>query len=248
MKTLFFKTFLLILTCFLSNSFIVAKKHQTLPQTSQVVHRTQPLNITQPGFSKGSLTVICGSMCSGKSEEIIKQVGRFILAGFNVLAFKPSIDNRKLLHLDLDPLTYIPSRNGSWIDCIAVSNCDEMLAEVQASDATIIAIDEAHFFSHEQDNFIKLVQILVEAGKKVIIAGLDLDFRGEPFGPMPYLLAYADNVVKLNAICSVCGSDTFCISQRLVNGKPAHYNDPLIVVGATQYEPRCRACHIILKD
>ena len=76
----------------------------------------------------------------------------------------------------------------------------------------------------------------------------ELDFRGEPFGPMPELLAFADHVFKLKAICNSCGDDTFCLSQRLIDGKPAHYNDPLIVVGASQYEPRCRKCHIIRKD
>jgi thymidine kinase len=221
---------------------------QQLPRTGDLVHKTMPLEIQQPAFPVGSLTVICGSMCSGKSEEIIRLVGRFILAGFDVLAFKPAIDNRKLLHLDQDPLTYIPSRNGSWVECIPARNSQEITNVVAHSNASIIAIDEVHFFTQESESFIELICNLIKSGKKVILAGLDLNFRGEPFGPMPALLAYADNVIKLNAICSVCGSDTYCITQRLVDGKPAHYNDPLIVVGSTQYEPRCRKCHIILKD
>ncbi len=112
----------------------------------------------------------------------------------------------------------------------------------------IVAIDEVNFFVEEQEEFIVLIQSLVENGKKVIVSGLDLNFRAEPFSPMPELLAFADTVTKLTAICSQCGNDVFCITQRLIDGKPAHYNDPLIIVGATQYEPRCRKCHIILKD
>lgn len=221
---------------------------QQLPQTSQPLHKTQPLKIEQPPLHSGSLTVICGSMCSGKSEEIIKQIGRFILAGRDVLVFKPAIDNRKLLNLDKDPLSYIPSRNGSWINCIPVKSVAEIKDIILQSKASIVAIDEVHFFTSEQDEFIQLVRTLVESGKKVILAGLELDFRSEPFGPMPQLLAYADHVMKLTAICTICGDDTFCISQRLIDGQPAHYNDPLIVVGASQYEPRCRKCHVIQKN
>lgn len=241
-KSLINLCFLIILITQSNNS------EQNLPKTSQLIHPLAPLKIQQPHFSKGSLTVICGSMCSGKSEEIIRQVGRFILAGFDVLAVKPAIDNRKLLHLEQDPLTYIPSRNGSWIECQAVRSCSELSELIAQTNASVIAIDEVHFFTQESQEFIELIQNLINANKKVIVAGLDLDFRGEPFGPMPYLLAYADVVTKLQAVCSVCGDDTYCISQRLVNGQPAHYNDPLIIVGATQYEPRCRKCHIIRKD
>ncbi|MBI2352621.1 thymidine kinase [Candidatus Dependentiae bacterium] len=228
--------------------FIFSKNFSHLPKTSEPIHAYEPFHIKQQAFKTGSLTVICGSMCSGKSEELIKQVGRFILAGFNVLVLKPAIDNRKILNLNQDPLTYIPSRNGSWINCLAISSIDEMKKMLTTSNATVIAIDEAHFFIDEQDDFIELIHSLIEENKKVIIAGLDLDFRAEPFGPMPKLMAYADNVIKLTAICTQCGNDVFCITQRLINGHPAHYNDPLIVVGTTQYEPRCRSCHIILKD
>jgi thymidine kinase len=197
---------------------------------------------------KGSLTVICGSMCSGKSEELIRQVGRFIIAGFNVLVFKPSIDNREILKLDLSPLSYISSRSGSWTKCVAISSCEEILKTALESDVDVIAIDEVMFFTAESKQFIDVIQKLLAAKKTIIIAGLDLNFRGEPFGPMPDLLAIADNVVKLTAICSICQDDTYCITQRLIDGVPAHYNDPLIVVGASQYEPRCRKCHIIRKD
>ena len=189
-------------------------------------------------------------MCSGKSEELIRQVGRFILAGFNVIAFKPAIDTRKLLNLDQDPLSYIPSRTGSWINCNAVTSVDHMKQIIDELQPAVIAIDEVNFFvgQNEQDEFIELIQSLVKSGKKIIIAGLDLNFRAEPFAPMPELLAFADQVLKLPAICSICGNDVFCITQRLIDGRPARYNDPLIIVGDSEYEPRCRECHVILKD
>lgn len=228
--------------------FTAASMYCDLPKNGEPVHRIQPLNIVHEAFERGSLTIICGSMCSGKSEELIRQAGRFLLAGFNVLVFKPTIDNREILKLNLDPLTYIASRSGSWVECIPAQNCAEMQSYIDQSSATIIAIDEVMFFTAESKELIALVSALVSSGKKVIIAGLELDFRGEPFGPMPELLALADNVMKLSAICTVCGTDTYCLNQRLVNGKPAHYNDPIIMVGASQYEPRCRKCHIIRKD
>lgn len=239
---------LFLLTSMLTLNVIADSINIQLPKTSEPLHETKPLKIKQKEFNRGSLTVICGSMCSGKSEELIRQVGRFILAGFNVLAFKPAIDNRKLLSLNQDPLSYIPSRTGSWINCTAATSVSHMAKTINELNPMIIAIDEVNFFVAEQEEFIALIQSLVENGKKIIVSGLDLNFRAEPFSPMPELLAFADTVIKLTAICSQCGKDVFCITQRLIDGKPAHYNDPLIIVGATQYEPRCRKCHIILKD
>lgn len=233
---------------FASTSLMPIEQH--LPKQSEPIHQTQPLSIKREPFPCGSLTVICGSMCSGKSEELIRQVGRFMLAGFHVLAFKPAIDTRKLLNLELDPLNYIPSRTGSWINCTPVTSVDQMQNIIQQLQPMVVAIDEVNFFfgEGEQEKFLLLIQSLIQQGKKVIVAGLDLNFRAEPFAPMPELLTFADQVLKLTAICSICGNDVFCITQRLIDGKPARYNDPLIVVGATQYEPRCRKCHVILKD
>lgn len=235
---------ILMLLCMLH----ITALSQQLPQTGNPIHTVNPLNIKQQEFKKGSLTVFCGSMCSGKSEELIRQVGRFILAGFEVLVFKPSIDNRKILDLELDPLHYIPSRTGSWVNCIPVTSVQDIYETALTSSAHIIAIDEVMFFNSEKDALLSLIRSLVKSNKKVLVAGLDLDFRAEPFGIIPELLAYADKVIKLTAICNVCGDDTFCLTQRLVNGQPAHYNDPLIMVGSTEYEPRCRTCHIIKKD
>ena len=228
-------------------SIVITTSSAQIPKTCQPINKTQPLKIHRETFSTGSLTVICGSMCSGKSEELIRQIGRFIIAGFNVIAFKPSIDTRKILN-ELDPLNYIQSRTGSCINCTSVTSVSHMKQIIEEINPTVIAIDEVNFFINEQDQLIKLIEELVGNGKKIIISGLDLNFRAEPFSPMPELLAFADQVIKLTAICSVCGTDTFCLTQRLINGQPAHYDDPLIVVGANQYEPRCRKCHIILKD
>lgn len=195
----------------------------------------------------GTLIVICGSMCCGKTEELIRIVSRQIIADKSkVQTFKPVLDTRKLKNNDKDPSLFVTSRNGSSIGCIAVQNTDDMRAYIQEHNISIIAVDEAQFF--EKHEFITFVHDMVDLGKKVIIAGLDLDFRAEPFGPMGDLLAYADNVIKLTAICKKCGQDTYCISQRLINNEPAHYNDPIVMVGENQYEPRCRKCYIIRKD
>lgn len=240
---------LLLFTLLFSPFLLQSNNTQTVRDIAQ---RNKPHKILSQQTKKGSLTVICGSMCSGKSEELIRQIARFILAGLNVLVFKPTIVNEEKIDLNIDPLTYISSRSGSWVDCFAVSNSAEMQEYIDNSQAQIIAIDEVMLFTTESKNFIQLIRSLVNNGKTVIIAGLDLDFRGEPFGPMPELLAFADHVVKLTAICSVCNNDTYCLTQRLVNGQPAHYNDPLIIidsaVGSNHYEPRCRACHVIRKD
>ncbi|HSW75597.1 MAG TPA: thymidine kinase [Candidatus Saccharimonadales bacterium] len=201
-----------------------------------------------PQANTGSLTVICGSMYSGKSATVIEIVRRALLANNKVLVVKPAFDNRKMLDLEIDPLTYIPSRNGNWINCVPVRCAQEIAELAQKTNASIIVIDEVHFFTPEADAFFEMVRELVLSGKKVFAAGLELDFRGEPFGPMPKLLAYADTVLKLTAICSKCGRDTYCISQRFVNGQPAHYNDPLLVVGNDQYKPHCKGCHVIRRD
>jgi thymidine kinase len=110
---------------------------------------------------------------------------------------------------------------------------------------TVVAIDEAQFFDQ---NVIGISQCLADRGLRVIVAGLDTDFRGEPFGPMPTLMAQAEVVDKLHAICMVCG-ESATRTQRIVNGKPAHYNDPVVIVGASEmYEARCRQHHQVPRD
>jgi len=193
-----------------------------------------------------SLTVYCGSMCSGKSEEAIRVISRLSIARSNIGAFKLKLDDRVLAANEKDPLRFITSRNGGSVACTAVENVEEMAMIIATNNHTIIAIDEAQFFHKE--SIIAFVRSMLAANKKIIIFGLDLDFKGETFGAMGELCAQADEVIKLKAVCSLCKSDTHCITQRLVDGQPAHYNDPIIMVGDIGYEPRCRNCHIIRKD
>lgn len=194
-----------------------------------------------------SLIIYCGSMCSGKSEEVIRVVSRLIIANPMIIGvFKPLLDNRQLSNDDKDPAKFIFSRNGGSVGCTAVETVADMELLVQKNSYEIIAIDEAQFF--DKDQLIDFVKRMLTANKKVIIFGLDLNFRGETFGAMGELLAMADQVNKLTAVCACCGKDTYCITQRIIDGKPAHYNDPLIMVGNQQYEPRCRNCHQVRKD
>lgn len=184
--------------------------------------------------SKGSLELICGSMFSGKSEELIRRLKRAELAKQQVLVFKHSLDNRSTIE-------YVVSHCGSKLKAIPLENPQEIL-ELVSPHVTVIGIDEVQFFDL---SIINVVCDLVDAGKRVIVAGLDLDFRGKPFGPIPTLMAIADSVTKLQAICVHCGKNAH-FSQRLVNGKPAKHDDPLIVIGAEEaYQARCRSCHQI---
>ena len=180
----------------------------------------------------GSIEVICGSMFSGKSEELIRRVRRVQIARKKVEIFKPLIDNR--YHIE-----YIYSHNGSKVKANCIAQADDILKRIK-SDTEVVAIDEAQFFDH---GIVKVCQVLADKGKRVIIAGLDQDFRGEPFGAMPELLAIAEYVDKLHAICMVCGKPA-TRTQRLVNGQPADYHDPTILIGAKEsYEARCRQHH-----
>ncbi len=189
----------------------------------------------QETCSGGSIEVICGSMFSGKSEELIRRVRRVQIARKKVQIFKPLIDNR--YHIQ-----YIYSHNGSKVEATCVEKAAEILKKVKL-DTEVVAIDETQFFDQA---IVKVCQMLADQGKRVIIAGLDQDFRGEPFGPMPNLLAIAEYVDKLHAICMVCGKSA-TRTQRLVNGKPADYHDPTILIGAQEsYEARCRKHHEVL--
>ncbi len=184
-----------------------------------------------PG-SIGRLEVICGSMFSGKTEELIRRVHRAQIARQKVQVFKPSLDDRYTLE-------QVTSHNGMGLDAIVVHEAEEILRLVEP-DTEVVAIDEAQFFGWE---IAEVCDTLANRGVRVIVAGLDMDFRGEPFGPMPVLMAQAEKVDKLQAICVVCGQEA-SRTQRLINGRPAAYDDPVILVGAQEvYEARCRACH-----
>lgn len=193
-------------------------------------------NCTQHA-AHGQLEVICGPMFSGKSEELIRRLRRAKIAQQAVITFKPQIDNRY-------GLEYVVSHNGSKVDAKPLENVFDIIEIVNANDATVIGIDEAQFFAPE---LISVVCKLIHDKKRVIVAGLDLDFRGAPFGCMPALLAIADKVTKLHAICTECGHDAH-FSQRLVNGNPAKYDDPIMMIGAQEaYQARCRGCYSIDK-
>jgi thymidine kinase len=185
-------------------------------------------------FQSGRLEVICGSMFSGKSEELIRRMKRALYSQPLVQIFKHSFDNRS-------SLTHIHTHNGNKINAIPVSNLTE-LKDLILPETLVIGIDEIQFFDKD---IILLIHELVSQGKRVVIAGLDLDFRGLPFGNMPYLLALADDVLKLKAICMKTGEEAH-FSQRLINNKPANHNDPIILIGATDYyEARSRAAYEI---
>ncbi len=184
--------------------------------------------------SGGWIEVVCGSMFSGKTEELLRRLRRAQIARQKVQVFKPAIDQR---YSD----TAIASHNGLQATAIPVQDSAEMRQRLDP-DVAVIAIDEVQFFDN---GIVALCTELADQGKRVICAGLDLDFRGEPFGPLPQLLALAERVDKLQAICIVCGGPA-SRSQRLLNGEPAHYEDPVVLVGAEEvYEARCRGCHVV---
>lgn len=178
------------------------------------------------------LEVIVGSMFSGKSEELIRRVKRAVIARRTVQVFKPSIDDRYGVEV-------VRSHDGGSFVARPVRASGEIL-ELVSPDATVVGVDEVQFFD---PGIVDIVRSLVASSRRVICAGLDLDFRGEPFGPVPVLLALAERVDKLEAICVVCGEPA-TRTQRIVNGVPAFYDDPIIVIGAKEtYEARCRTCH-----
>jgi thymidine kinase len=174
-------------------------------------------------------------MFSGKTEELARRVRRHLIAKKKVKAFKPKIDNR------YSDRPEIVSHIGSTLEAELVDTGNMGAATISSYKMSdIIVIDEIQFFSLE---IIPIIQSLIEDGVIVIVSGLDQDFRQEPFGPLPQLLAIADFVVKLRAICNVCGKDA-TTTQRLVDGVPAKYTDETILVGERDsYEARCRNCH-----
>lgn len=180
----------------------------------------------------GSIEVICGSMFSGKTDELIRRLVRATIAKQKVQVFKPAIDVRYAVEK-------VTSHAGSNYDAIPVQKAAEIRNRLEP-DTTVVAIDEAQFFDLE---VIQVAEELATRGIRVLVAGLDTDFRGEPFGPMPVLMSRAEQVDKLHAICMVCG-DEASRTQRLVNGKPARFDDPIVIVGASEmYEARCREHH-----
>ena len=181
---------------------------------------------------QGRLEVITGPMFCGKTDELLRRLRRAIIAKQKIQVFKPGFDIRYSSEK-------VTSHAGNEYNAHPVENISEV-PTLLLDDVTLVAIDEAQFFG---EKIIDVIQVLVDKGIRVIVAGLDMDFRGEPFGQMPVLLAQAEFVDKLHAICMVCGEEA-TRTQRLVDGKPAYYNDPIIIVGASEmYEARCRIHH-----
>jgi thymidine kinase len=180
----------------------------------------------------GKITVVCGSMFAGKSEELIRLARRALYAKKKVQVFKPAIDKR------YDEASVV-SHMGVKHEAAPVASVKE-LVERLVPDAEVVLIEEVQFFD---PSIVEAVVAMADRGRHVVCAGLDQDFRREPFGPMPQLLAVADEVLKLRAICMNCGEPA-SHTYRVIDGKPAHRDDPVILIGATEsYEARCRACH-----
>lgn len=182
--------------------------------------------------NSGWIEVIAGPMYCGKSEELIRRIRRAKIAKQQIQVFKPLIDDR--YHK-----VNVVSHNGDQVEAIPVDHPDELLKRVDV-ETDLVAIDEVQFFGEQ---IVETCSRLADQGIRVIVAGLDQDFRGEPFGPMPSLMAFAEYVDKLHAICVKCGNPA-SRTQRLIDGGPAQYHDPVILVGAHEvYEARCRKCH-----
>lgn len=180
----------------------------------------------------GWIEVITGPMFAGKTEELIRRVKRLEYAKQNILVFKPQIDNR---YADNEVVSHNHNRTKS----INITKAHEIIQYVD-DNTNVVAIDEIQFLDEEA---VDICEYLADKGIRVIVSGLDRNFRGEPFSFMPKLLALAEYVTKLSAICVKCHTPA-TRTQRIINGKPANYDDPIILVGAVDtYEARCRECH-----
>jgi thymidine kinase len=187
-----------------------------------MVHSTRP----------GWIEVIAGVMFAGKSEELIRRVRRAIIARRHVQVFKSHLDDRYGLYR-------VTTHDGLSVEAQPADSSAEIMREVRP-ETEVVAIDEAQFLDA---GVVEVCTALAERGVRVIVAGTDTDFRGEPFGAMPRLLAVAEVIDKLHAICVRCG-DPACRNQRLIDGRPARYDSPTIMVGGSEsYEARCRHCH-----
>ena len=182
---------------------------------------------------EGWMEVVTGVMFSGKSEELMRRVRRAIIARKKVQVFKSHLDDR------FGGIQTISSHDGGSVQAIPISTSVEIAERVEP-DAQVVAIDEVQFLD---EGVVDVANLLADRGVRVILAGTDMDFRGKPFGPLGQLLAVAERIDKLHAICVVCG-ELATRNQRLVDGKPAVAEGPTIQVGGSEsYEARCRRCH-----
>ncbi len=188
-----------------------------------------------PAGAGGWIEVICGVMFSGKSEELIRRVRRALIAKRRVQVFKSHLDERYA------GLYHVSSHDGRTVEAVPI-DAPEQIQRLLLDDTQVVAIDEAQFL---HASIVELATGLAASGRRVIMAGTDTDFRGEPFGCMPQLLAVAEQVDKLHAICVICGNPA-SRNQRLIAGRPARYDSPTIMVGSNEsYEARCRSCHSV---
>lgn len=188
-------------------------------------------------YDGGWIELICGSMFSGKTEELIRRLVRAEIARQKVQVFKPALDDRYKVNK-------VSSHSGKYYEATVVENAAQ-INSLLLEEVDVVAIDEVQFFDW---TIAELCERLANQGLRVILAGLDMDFRGEPFGPMPLLMAQAEQVDKLQAICMVCGAPA-SRTQRLIDGWPANYDDPVIMVGASEvYEARCRQHHEVPRN
>jgi thymidine kinase len=183
----------------------------------------------------GWIEVIAGVMFSGKSEELMRRVRRAVIARKRTQVFKSLLDDR------YSGTLAVSSHDGRSVEAIPIDSSAQIASRIDPM-SQVIGIDEAQFLD---PGICDVATWLAQRGRRVILAGTDTDFRGEPFGPMPQLMAIAEVVDKLHAICVLCGAPA-CRNQRLINGQPAPWNSPVIMVGARDsYEARCRACHVV---
>ena len=185
----------------------------------------------------GWIEVISGSMFSGKTEELLRRLRRAEIAGQSVGVFTPAVDDRY-------SETTVGSHTGRQWEATVVDNEGEGPRDIlDGPAAEVVAIDEANFFSNA---LVDVCETLADRGSRVIVSGTDQTFRGEPFEPLPRLMATAEYVDKLQAVCAECGEPA-SRNQRLIDGEPAHVDDPTILVGAEEsYEARCRDCHVLV--
>ncbi|ELL44734.1 thymidine kinase [Spiroplasma melliferum] len=180
----------------------------------------------------GWIEVITGCMFAGKTEEFIRRLVRLSYAKFEIQVFKPTIDNRYSEN-------QVVSHSKKAVEAISVKDSDELLANLKTT-TNVVGIDEVQFFDN---NIVKIADSLADKGIIVIVNGLDKDFRGEAFTNIEQLMTRAEEVKKLHAICVKCGN-LANRTQRLINGKPANYYDPIVLIGEKdKYEARCRHCH-----
>ncbi|HEY2848419.1 MAG TPA: thymidine kinase [Gemmatimonadaceae bacterium] len=185
----------------------------------------------------GWIEVIAGVMFSGKSEELIRRVRRSLIAKKRVQVFKSHLDDR------YGGVFAVGSHDGQTIQAVPVDSSEQIALRIDPL-AQVVAVDEVQFLD---SGIVALAGSLANRGRRVILAGTDTDFRGEPFGPMPQLMCVAEVVDKLHAICVLCGAPA-TRNQRLIDGKPARYDSPQVMVGGAEaYEARCRSCHMVMR-